>query len=340
MLFDNLDQIGISVVICCHNSAERIIPTLEHLSRQQNIAFPWEILLIDNNSSDNTKQVALDFWGKTDSNIPLVVIPEPRPGTMYARKIGIKSASFRYLLYCDDDNWLNEHYLTTAFKTITPSEDIAAVGGKGILVFDSNQSIPGWVETFQNNLGAGPQGKEDGDTTHVKGCLYTAGAILDRKWLDKLYRYGFTSSLKGRDGKSLVAGEDTELTYALKLIGGKLYYSSEMQFRHYMPPQRITWNYLMKLNETFGYSDLLISPYNFFWQRKRIPSFIEVLITTIKNSIIITIRAISTGFTEGNSETLRFYRIKGTFKALLSKGTIYINNKRQVLQLVKKSSAK
>jgi Glycosyltransferases involved in cell wall biogenesis len=339
MALRNLDKIGVSVVICCYNGAKRILHCLEHLSKQRNIDFSWEILLIDNNSTDNTAKIANDYWNSLYSEVPLIIIHEPRPGTMYARRTGIESANYRYLLYCDDDNWLNEDYVKTAFDIITSNGEIAVVGGHGILELESKENIPAWLDKFKYSYGAGPQGKVDGDTTHDKGCLYTAGAMLDRVWLNKLFEFDFTSSLKGRDGKSLVAGEDTELTYALKIIGGKLYYSSKMHFRHFMPVTRIQWSYLQRLHESFGYSDILLSPYTDFIYKGKMLPVSRVIINTLrifKNRYEV---AKKTSFAEGSLEVLNVCRSRGAIKALARNMRIYTANKSMVTLLLNKCKA-
>lgn len=338
MPLKNLDKPGISVVICCYNSAGRITPTLEHLSRQINTNFPWEVVIIDNNSNDGTGDAALSLWKKLRCEAPLRVIAEPRPGTMYARRTGIEEAAFRYLLYCDDDNWLNENYLKTAHDIMVSDPNIAITGGMGILELEDKQNAPFWVEQYKNNFGAGPQGKEDGDTTNVKGCLYTAGAILDRVWLDRLFNYGFSSSLKGRDGKSLVAGEDTELSYALRLIGGKLYYSSKMHFRHYMPAKRMNWEYLKKLHGSFGYSDVLISPYADYLNRGKLMPLSKLIIRHLRILKNNYGKASQKSFAEGTVETVNFYRAKGSVKALVTSMNTYIFNKKSVLNLISKKN--
>ena len=180
MYLKNTDRVGISIVLCCYNSENRIVPTLQHLARQEGISFPWEVLLIDNNSKDNTGVVAVETWQLSSRPCELRIIKEPMAGTMYARQRGINESGFRYLLFCDDDNWLNPIYVKTAFEIIANDPDIAAVGGIGILEFEGDFNAPLWSQKFKKTFGAGPQGRADGDTTYGKGCLYTAGAILDR----------------------------------------------------------------------------------------------------------------------------------------------------------------
>jgi len=333
MALANIDQKGVSVVICCFNSSQRIVPTIEHLCQQKDIDFPWDVILVDNNSTDGTAEIAWETWQKDKGSCPFHIIKELKPGTMYARKKGIEMSNYRYLLYCDDDNWFHEHYVKTAFSIISKDENISAVGGCGILEFELDFSPPQWVEKFKKTFGAGPQGNIDGDTTHGKGCLYTAGAILDRVWLDRLYNFGFTSSLKGRDGKSLVAGEDTELTYALKLIGGKLFYSSEMHFRHFMPSGRITWSYVKKMWRSFGYSDFLISPYVIYFKKRRQHAFAGIMLQGIIGLAKSFARAASASFAEGNKNVLQFQRSVGEFKAAFSNYKTFVRNQQMVANL-------
>lgn len=313
-----LGNSGVSVVIVCYNSRGRLRYTLEHLSKQAKIDFRWEVVLVDNASSDDTASVAREIWLESGDVAPLSIVQELRPGTMYARRKGMMEAQYRYILFCDDDNWLSPYYLKKAYDIISQGESVAAAGGMGIFAFEDEQ-VPGWVTRFQHNFAVGPQGRQDGDTTLDKGCLYTAGTILDKVWLDKLYNeYGFVSTMKGRDGKSLMAGEDTELTYALRLIGGRLYYSSELQFRHYMPSGRLRWKYLRNLNTSMGRSDFLLYPYTEFFRDGKTNQPVWKLVAV---RFIFLMRAafnaLASAFRAGSPAVLRYERAKGEIVAIL-----------------------
>jgi glycosyltransferase involved in cell wall biosynthesis len=317
--FRNIDTIGVSVVIVCYNGKNRITSTLDYLAAQKGIHFPWEVILVDNNSNDNTGTIAWQHWKETGLDVPFTVIPEKRPGTMYARNTGIVSASFRYLLYVDDDNWLAENYLKTAYEAIRCDDAIAAVGGKGIMVFEEGFTPPVWVARYEKSYGCGPQGKKDGDTTYDQGWLYTAGAILDRVWLDRLYRAGFESALKGRDGRSLAPGEDTELTYALKIIGGRLFYTSELTFKHFMPRNRMTWEFLRKQYFAFGHSGFVLIPYRKHFGISPGNYSFHRLYTVLKGVLMNLMWAIHNGFSPGNLHTLYLLKNLGDIHAMLVK---------------------
>jgi glycosyltransferase involved in cell wall biosynthesis len=330
--FHNLESIGVSIAVCTFNGSKRIKRTIEHLAKQEIAGVSCELLLIDNCSTDNTAQMVESLWLRFGKPFPLRIIPETQPGTMFARFRAITASNFRYLLYCDDDNWLHSTYVKKALELILDKEEIAAVGGRGVITFREGFEPPAWISQYAKNYGTGEQGRQDGDTTNVKGCLYTAGAILDRKWLKRLYEMGFTSSLTGRKAGFLVAGEDTELTLALRLIGGKLHYSSELYFHHFMPDQRINWKYLRQLQKSHGYSDFLLSPYKLHFKNQS-KSFLSNLWSYSYSLAKATIRSIFRGFSEGDIYVARMYRMYGGLNALLKQYKVYLRNKEMVVFL-------
>src|SRR4051812_3506356 len=103
---------GVSIIICCYNSSHRLPQTLKYLAHQQladDIA--WEIIVINNASEDDTKEVAIKEWNSYSSKIVLRVIDEPVPGLNNARKRGVEEAKYDIIIFCDDDNWLDKNFI-------------------------------------------------------------------------------------------------------------------------------------------------------------------------------------------------------------------------------------
>src|SRR6188768_949594 len=100
---------GISIVVCCYNSSERLGRTLDFIFKQS-FDHPWELIIIDNASSDNTFLVAENYKKSKPANIPFVIAKELRPGLKNAREKGFALSSYDYILFVDDDNWLSENY--------------------------------------------------------------------------------------------------------------------------------------------------------------------------------------------------------------------------------------
>lgn len=103
---NKVSPLSVSIVICCHNSAKRLPDTLKHLLIQEvpdNLQ--WEVIVVDNVSTDNTAQVARSLW-PDDAPAPLQVVSEPEPGLSNARKRGFMEAKYELVSFVDDENWL------------------------------------------------------------------------------------------------------------------------------------------------------------------------------------------------------------------------------------------
>lgn len=250
------DVEGISVVICCHNSETRLPTTLQYLRAQQPPSVPWELVIVDNHSSDKTEQAAGLNW--RESSIPIKVVRETRLGVRFARERGLKEASYSFLVFVDDDNWLAPDWLRNAYEIMRTDQNLAALGGIIEPAFEA--SSPAWFEHFHDiyailtdeDLAAAPSPPK---------YLPTAGLCLRKAaWLE-LIRNGFQFQLTGTVGRQLQGGEDTELTLALGLCGWRLAVDSRLRMKHYMPAQRLSWDYLRRIVRNYGMSHVLLDAY-------------------------------------------------------------------------------
>ena len=245
----------ISVIICCYNSESRIQATLEHLIRQEvDASVGWEVVLVDNNCSDQTIAVARKVW--TRSDVALKVVEEPEAGLTAARECGVQHSSGAYILFCDDDNWLDPSYLQRACVFLEASPTYAAIGGWGDVVSDEDVHIPDWFKRFETKYACGKTNAE-GDVDTLVG----AGMFLRKDALLNLQQSGFKSLLSDRKGTALSSGGDLELGLALRLVGWKLYFSEDLYFKHYMPAGRLTEDYLIRMCHGHALSRPVIGEY-------------------------------------------------------------------------------
>jgi glycosyltransferase involved in cell wall biosynthesis len=249
---------GISVVICCYNSVDRLPATLQHLSGQRVPAsLDWEVVLVDNNSTDATAQVAEQQWHTLAVPTPLTVVRESRQGLIHARLTGVQAARYEYIIFCDDDNWLCPDYLTESFRIMASNPAIGACGGQGVPEFGGHK--PAFFDGCAHGYATGPQNQLEGP---VRGnTLYGAGLVIRRSILIGLLQAGFRTRLSGRTGKSLAAGDDGELTALLKILGYVLWYSPKLSFYHYLPANRLQWSYISTMFRKFGESNGILQPY-------------------------------------------------------------------------------
>jgi glycosyltransferase involved in cell wall biosynthesis len=97
---------GVSIIICCHNSSTKLPATLSHLRKQQvPRELPWEVVVVDNASTDGTSCVALNNWPQ-DAPTTLRVVTEKRLGLSHARTRGLLEAKYEIVSFIDDDNWV------------------------------------------------------------------------------------------------------------------------------------------------------------------------------------------------------------------------------------------
>jgi glycosyltransferase involved in cell wall biosynthesis len=235
-------QKGISVVICCYNSAERLYETLKHLALQKtNDLFPWEIIIVDNASTDNTAVIAERIWKKFERlDVDFKIAAEQQPGLSHARDCGVSAANFEYIIFCDDDNWLNEDYLEAAFKLIETDNSVGAIGGMSTAV--SDVELPGWFELYEHAYATGRQSRIPG-YINDRGYVTGAGMVTRKAIFTNAVNSAFPSILTDRKGKLLSGGGDVEYCLRLQLQGYNIYYSEELVFKHFIPSFRLTEEY-------------------------------------------------------------------------------------------------
>lgn len=251
--------VGVSIVICCFNSAIRIEKTLKYLLKQSQYgSIPWEVIVVDNGSTDHTISVAERTWD-TRHGFSLRVVQEPMPGLSNARIRGFEAARYEYVSFVDDDNGVAENWVATVFKRM---DSDAAIGACGCYIegaLDGPQ--PEWWNKYCGAFAIGRQWQASGDVSHSKGWLYGAGLTVRKSAFELLRKNGFQFATTDRKGTQLTGGGDTELCYALKGAGYKLWLDWDLQLEHTVPRQRLHWDYLRRLYRASGSSSLVLQTY-------------------------------------------------------------------------------
>lgn len=237
---------GVSVVICCYNSEKKIAATLEYLSKQKEAAgISFELLLVDNNCSDQTVALANSEWSSLGNQFPLRVIAEQNAGLNFARKTGIENALYEYIVLCDDDNWLCNDYLLKVYHLFETMPSVAIAGGVGEAVSDIE--IPAWFKAVN---GFGYAVGKEGRQTGITGSVYGAGMALRKNSYLSIPHNDF--ALTDRKADSLSSGGDTEICLRITQAGYQVYLDESLSFRHFINRERLTWNYYLRLRRSFG----------------------------------------------------------------------------------------
>ncbi len=251
----------ISIVICCYNSASRIKPTLEHLAGQELGGLAAEVILVDNNCTDDTVSLAQKVWLKNQQPFDLCIIPEKQAGLSYARRGGAAIAQGEILIFCDDDNWLDKDFCRIAYRIMKEKPEVGVLGGRGNAKTDGE--FPFWFTTYQSSYAVGVQSmfsSDVGNRRHVWG----AGMVVRTQEIKKLFDSGFISLLTDRKGVELSSGGDSEICRWYILTGKKIYYSEELIFDHFIEQNRLDREYLQRLHVAFAQTEKPLNVYDLY----------------------------------------------------------------------------
>jgi glycosyltransferase involved in cell wall biosynthesis len=246
---------GVSVVICCYNSAGIIEETLDYLQRQETNV-KWEVVLVNNASTDQTTRVSLKKWGLNPVT-NLEIVNEKEPGLAHARKAGIDKAQYDIISFVDDDNFVPTNWVNEVAEVFKNSE-VGILGVTAIGSFDN--SPPQWYENHKHAFATGELYDFSGDVSQIGG-VYGAGMSIRKKIYAELGAKKWQPLLTGRIGKLQMGGEDSEICLAAKLIGYKVFYAKDLVIQHYIKKDRITEERLVNMTIGFGFADLFLLPY-------------------------------------------------------------------------------
>lgn len=263
---------GISIVICTYNGVSRLEPTLKSifaLEIDNNI--PWELLIIDNASSDNTFQFCEKLIEQNNFSNTTRILREPLAGCNYARHKGFNEASYKWLLFCDDDNILFPDYIKNAWPILLANSKIGVLGGQGLAIFE--ESKPEWFDRYSHTFAIGPQANKDGKINSSRAELYSAGTFFRKDLLLSYFNNNFSCAMVGRKGKEIFGGEDVEFCLLVQLLGFEIWYNSQLKFYHFMTKERMKWTYYLKLKAGISSTTANFTSYDPFFKKGSITKF-------------------------------------------------------------------
>ena len=329
---------GVSVVICAHNSGSKISPTIAHLAAQvvpKNVR--WEVLLIDNASTDDTIAIAQNEWNGV---VPLRIIHESQLGISYARWRGISEATYEIVSFVDDDNWVDEDWVATVSDIMIRYPEVGACGGYNEGAFEKEPPV--WFPQFCRAYAIHEADVSTGNAMLTQRGLFGAGFSVRRDALLSLRQQGFRSLLTDRQGTALSSGGDVELYLALLMAGWQLWLDSRLHLWHYMPAHRLQWDYLRRLVRASAASTVTTEAYRMAlkkdpnpWRRKIEVTWQGQLAIHLKQLLWHPRRVASYFFTreEGNPDVIWMERQLGRLTAILQQRQALTNTFAQVLDM-------
>ncbi|KYC39423.1 glycosyl transferase [Scytonema hofmannii PCC 7110] len=244
--------IDFTVAIPTYNGGNRLSELLERLQNQLNTQhFSWEIIVVDNNSTDNTATVIKNIQEDGMYPYPLKYCFESKQGAAFARQRAVEEARGTLIGFLDDDNypsltWVAEAY---AFGQAHPK-----AGAYGSQIHGEFEIKP--PENFEKiacflaiiERGIEPHRYEP----HMMVLPPGAGLVVRKQVWCQTVPKRLVLNHKGKE--ALLASEDLEAVLHIQLGGWEIWYNPQMQIFHQIPAWRLQKEYLIRLFRCVGLS--------------------------------------------------------------------------------------
>lgn len=227
----------VTVAICTCNRAALLTQTLEACQRLiQPTDATWALLVVDNNSTDTTRDVVAAFAER----LPLRYLHEPAQGLTFARNRVLDEVQGGHILFTDDDVLVEPTWLV-AFVEATRANQEAGIFGGPIEPWFATELDPDLVSAFPL-LARGFCGMDAELFRRNGGVPYGANMGFRRDVIGPArFRLdlGHSASFQG-------GGEETELCGRLIAAGARSMWVPSMRLEHYVEPRRTTLGYLKR----------------------------------------------------------------------------------------------
>jgi glucosyl-dolichyl phosphate glucuronosyltransferase len=242
--------VDITVILCTYNRCQSLRSALNSVAAS---AVPssveWEVLVVDNNSSDQTRAVVEDFCRQYPGRFRYLF--EPQQGLCHARNAGVREARGSVLAFMDDDVAVDPTWAWNLCSGLLGGE-WAGAGGR--IIPQWTCSIPNWLAT-EGRYALAPYvafdlGPESGPLTEPP---FGANMAFQKKMFEK---YGGFRADLDRCGSSMLSNGDTEFGRRLLLRGERLRYEPSALVFHPVTENRAERNYVLAWEFGKGRGDI------------------------------------------------------------------------------------
>jgi GT2 family glycosyltransferase len=237
-----MTDVGVSVAICTYNRAASLAATLESAVVQRDPGAAWELIVVDNNSTDETRRVIEAYAGR----LPFRGLREPRQGLSHARNRALAEFRGDLIAFADDDVTLDPGWIAAYAGAASRHPDAGYFGGPILPQWPAGR--PRWVRDESLPLIAGVVGHYDlgGDEhPYAQGEPQPFGAnfALRRRLVATVGTFkpelGVIGSTPGR-------GEETDYFLRARACGFAGWYVPGASCGHRVQPGHLRTGYLYR----------------------------------------------------------------------------------------------
>ena len=243
-------SIDFTIAIPTYNGASRLPKLFERLRSQTSVEnISWEVIIVDNNSSDNTAEIVQHYQTQWPPDIHLKYCFEAQQGAAFARQHAVREASGEFIGFIDDDVLPAPDWIAKSYSFAKEYPKGGAFGGQ--IHGDFEVEPPENFEKIKAFLAI----RSHGSTPHLFDAdnirLPPTAALLIRKqaWQQSVPK---APVLRGKTANEMVNGDDYEPLLHMHKTGWEIWYNPTMIAYHQIPHWRLERDYLLSLARACG----------------------------------------------------------------------------------------
>jgi glucosyl-dolichyl phosphate glucuronosyltransferase len=241
------EMLKISVIICTYNRSAYISDAMESLYNQTLSKNAYEVIVVNNNSTDNTQQICESFIAlHMDANYSY--FNEAKQGASFARNTGAKHAASPLLCFMDDDAVADKDYLERIVNFFDHYPDAGGLGGRIIPKYIPVE--PKWMSHYVSSL-VGHFHYSEVVTVFAANKYPLESNMIIRK-IDFDAINGFSEALPGVVGNLRIGGEGKDFFFRLKELGRTIYYDPAIRVQHVVETSKLTREYMYRVASGIG----------------------------------------------------------------------------------------
>lgn len=233
----------LTVIFATRNGA-RTLPRMLNSLVQLDYDAPWEVIAIDNDSSDDT----LKILKQHESCLPLTIMQQPKPGKNQALNLGIPNAKGSLIVLTDDDVIVNPDWLKKLEECAEQHPDFDIFGGRILPHWDDS---PDPIVLQNAPLGVTyaltPIDQEDGPI--FPGLIWGANMAIRKSVFDAGHRF---NTKIGPTKSDYIMGSETEFTIRIHNAGHQSWFCDDAQVRHIIRHEQLTQSWVIGRAYRFG----------------------------------------------------------------------------------------
>lgn len=243
-----MTDVAYTVALCTHNHADRLARTLRDLRALRAPKAPWELLIVDNGSTDGTaSMLRAQVW---PPGWQVRVVREEKLGLSNARNCAIREATGEYLIFIDDDETPDPDWLC-AYERLIDAHAPDAFGGRIEVLFEGQR--PEWLA--DDLLGFLGQLHRSDEVVPLSepGASFYGGNFGFRKTVCR--RIGEFDSMLGRKGTDNTGGEEVDFYRRLLAAGFRVWWTPHAVIHHRIEAEKLNRRYFLDLHYRQGWME-------------------------------------------------------------------------------------